>query len=72
MDDYIDRELSPTEVERVRQHLETCVACANEYAFEGAVLRDLKAKLRHVAVPPDLRSRVELALSDRKRNVSKD
>lgn len=58
MDDFLDRELSEAEVVLVRQHLETCTACAHEYAFEGTVLRDLKDKLRRVALPPDLAGRI--------------
>jgi anti-sigma factor (TIGR02949 family) len=63
MDDYLDRELSPPEVERVRRHLETCAACASEYRFEDAVLRDIRRKLRRVVVPHDLRSRIEQLLA---------
>lgn len=62
MDDYLDRELAPSEVDRVRAHLETCVACASEYRFEDTLLRDLKSKLRRVAVPSDLRSRIERSI----------
>lgn len=63
MDDYLDRELAPSEVDRVRAHLETCVACASEYRFEDTLLRDLKSKLRRVAVPSDLRSRIERSIA---------
>ena len=63
MDDYLDRELTPAEVTHVREHLETCGACASEYGFEEAVLSNLKAKLRRVAVPSKLRERVERQLA---------
>ena len=63
MDDFLDRELAADEVARVRDHLETCAVCAGEYTFEGAVLRELKAKLRRVAVPEDLRRRIEQRLT---------
>lgn len=63
MDVYLDRELAPREVNRVRAHLETCVACASEYHFEDRLLRDIKEKLRRVAVPRDLRSRIEERLA---------
>lgn len=62
MDEYIDRELAPDEVTRVRAHLETCAACASEYAFEEGVLLAVRAKLQRVAVPPDLRGRMQRAL----------
>jgi anti-sigma factor (TIGR02949 family) len=63
MDDYLDRELGPQEVERVRAHLETCVACAGEYRFEESLLHDVRSKLRRVAMPPDFRTRVEQRLA---------
>ena len=63
MDEYLDRELAPHEVERVRAHLETCVACASEYRFEDTLLHDVRSKLRRVAVPADLRTRIERELA---------
>lgn len=63
MDEYLDRELAPQEVERVRVHLETCVACASEYRFEDTLLRDVRSKLRRVAMPADLRTRIERELA---------
>jgi anti-sigma factor (TIGR02949 family) len=63
MDEYLDRELAPDESALVREHLETCAACASEYAFEENVLLTVKAKLRRVAIPPELRARIERSLS---------
>ena len=62
MDEFLDRELAAHEVGRVRAHLETCAACAGEYAFEEQVLTSVRAKLRRVGVPADLRERVERSL----------
>jgi len=64
LDDYVDRELAPPEVARVRAHLDTCAACAQEYGFEEIVLQTVKAKLRRVAIPLDLRLRIERRLRD--------
>jgi anti-sigma factor (TIGR02949 family) len=63
MDEYLDRELAPNEAGRVRVHLETCAACASEYAFEESVLLTVKAKLRRVDIPPALRTRIERQLA---------
>ena len=63
MDDYLDRELKPAELARVREHLETCAACAREHRFEDALLGDLKAKLRRVAVPSELQGCIERQLA---------
>lgn len=62
MDDYIDRELASDEMLRVRAHLETCAACASEYAFEEAILVTVRARLQRVTMPRDLRARIEHAL----------
>jgi len=58
MDDFLDRELKPAEVPLVEKHLETCVACAREYAYEQAVLDIVREKLRRVAVPNEVRERI--------------
>lgn len=63
IDEYLDRELAAFEVSRVRAHLETCAACAGEYAFEAQLLRSVKDKLRRVAVPAELRERIAQQLS---------
>ena len=63
MDEYLDRELAAHEAALVREHLETCAACASEYSFEEGVLLTVKAKLRRVAIPPELRARIERSLS---------
>jgi anti-sigma factor (TIGR02949 family) len=63
LDEYLDRELAPDEAARVRVHLETCAACASEYAFEESVLLTVKAKLRRVDIPPALRTRIERQLA---------
>jgi anti-sigma factor (TIGR02949 family) len=63
MDEYLDRELAPHEATLVREHLETCAACASEYTFEANVLLTVKAKLRRVVIPSELRAQIERSLS---------
>jgi anti-sigma factor (TIGR02949 family) len=66
MDEFLDRELAPQEMARVRTHLETCAACASEYGFEEDLLRTVRAKLQRVDVPPELRDRVADRLHGRR------
>ena len=66
MDEYIDRELARSELALVRAHLETCAACAGEFAFEEGVLKTVKEKLGRVSVPDELRQRIEQMLEQRK------
>jgi len=63
LDDYVDRELAPAEMRRVREHLEACAACASEYAFEAGVLDELRQKLRRLDAPSDLLERITARLA---------
>ena len=58
LDDYLDRELAPEELERVRAHLEACAVCAAEFRYEASVIREVRGKLQRIAAPPDLYARV--------------
>ena len=62
LDEYLDRELTPEEMSLVHDHLSTCEGCAAEFRFESRLLDGLKAKLRRLSVPEDLRSRVRKAI----------
>jgi anti-sigma factor (TIGR02949 family) len=62
-DDYLDRELTPAEMELVREHLEHCARCARELKFEANVLQEVRAKVTRIAAPSDLLSRISRALS---------
>jgi anti-sigma factor (TIGR02949 family) len=64
LDDYIDRELSPGEMQLVREHLETCAVCAQEHTFATETLETLKEKLRRIDVPRDLMTHVSQRLSE--------
>jgi anti-sigma factor (TIGR02949 family) len=62
LDDYLDRELTPREMQLVRDHLEICAVCASEYSFEESVLRQVRAKLQRIAAPPDLLAKISRAI----------
>jgi mycothiol system anti-sigma-R factor len=63
-DDYLDRELTPEEMELVREHLDFCARCARELAFEESVLRQVRGKVRRISLPPNLMDRISRTLSD--------
>lgn len=63
LDDYLDRELSPREMQLVKAHLEICAACASEYAFEAEVLNQVRAKVQRIDLPSDLLAKVSRALA---------
>jgi anti-sigma factor (TIGR02949 family) len=62
LDDYLDRELSATETVEVERHLEVCDRCLKRFQFEGAVLDELRIKLRRVPVPETLEDRLRKLL----------
>ncbi len=63
LDDYVDRELSRAERERVEAHLASCAECTREYRFEASLIAGLRAKLDSLRMPPrliaNLRARLE-------------
>jgi anti-sigma factor (TIGR02949 family) len=63
LDDFLDRELTPQEQALVREHLEICAGCAQEFRFEASVLKGVRVKLRQIDVPDSLQSRVLHALA---------
>ena len=65
LDDFVDQELSPREMQLVQEHLDICAACAREFRFEASLLQSVRAKLRQIDVPGTLRARV-LEVLDRR------
>jgi anti-sigma factor (TIGR02949 family) len=63
LDDYLDRELTPDEIQRVEEHLKDCEACIREFGFEASVVRAVRSKLRDVEVPDTLLDRVAMSLA---------
>jgi len=66
LDDYLDRELTPHEMQLVNEHLEVCAMCASEYAFEARALERLCDKLSRLSAPADLMAKVSRALEGSK------
>ena len=54
LDDYVDRYLSPEELSLVEAHLEECIRCARAYNFEVTLVREIKARLQRIQMPPHL------------------
>ena len=68
LDDYLDRELSPREIQLVERHLRICHHCTQVFAFEGTFLRDLKDKVQRVETDAtqiiSMLERIKAALPD--------
>jgi anti-sigma factor (TIGR02949 family) len=63
LDDYLDCELDPEQMDCVREHLETCAICASEFDFEQTVIDDVRGKLRRIRAPGDLMSRISALIA---------
>ncbi len=55
---YIDGELEEANCEEIREHLDECGPCLEEYGLEEAVKKLVAKHCGHDAVPEDLRSKV--------------
>lgn len=64
LDDYLDRELDPAELQRVREHLDTCTNCAAEYRFDETVLRHVRERLARVHAPDGLLDAIRARLGE--------
>jgi anti-sigma factor (TIGR02949 family) len=62
LDDYIDQELTPGEMQMIREHLEICAWCAQTFEFQASVLDALQERIQRIPAPIDLRDRVAGAL----------
>jgi anti-sigma factor (TIGR02949 family) len=62
LESYLDRELSPREMQLVIEHLEVCAFCMFEFRFEGRLLDEVRDRLRRITAPPDLLARVRGAI----------
>lgn len=58
LDDWVDRELSPDDLEQIQRHLEICARCATEFRLEGELLRTIRGKVRRIRLPEGLEARV--------------
>jgi anti-sigma factor (TIGR02949 family) len=72
LDDFLDRELSATEMRLVREHLDTCATCAREHRFEATLIQDLRAKVGRVDIPPGLLFRISERLRAAASSVNAD
>jgi len=59
---YLDGVVTGTEMRAVRQHLDTCTLCAQEYSLLQKT-QQLLITARRPAVPPDLGLKLRLAIS---------
>jgi len=63
LDDYLDRELSPREMQLVQRHLKICHECSKKFAFEAELITQVRVKLQRIDLPSGLMERLSQTLS---------
>lgn len=58
LDDFVDRALSPADLELVEEHLLECVKCAAKFRFEVSLAAALRDRLSRIAAPEGLLRRI--------------
>ena len=64
LEDFLDRELSPEDLRKVQEHLDTCAPCASQFRFEASVLTGIRKRLQRTELPSDLMTRIRRMLDD--------
>ena len=59
---FLDTELSPTEIQQVRSHLDGCDDCDDNFVFEARFLEQLRDCCTSDVAPAELRQRVILKI----------
>jgi anti-sigma factor RsiW len=54
LDDFVDRALSPADLELVEEHLLECLKCAEKFRFEVSLTDALRERLSRIAMPEGL------------------
>jgi anti-sigma factor (TIGR02949 family) len=73
LDDFVDRELDPREVEQVERHLLACETCTREVRLEQGALRSIRSTLRRIQLPPGAEARVWRAVArERRERLSRE
>lgn len=62
LNDFIDRELSLDDMEKVSVHLEQCIQCAEQVACEASALRQIRIALQRIRLPRDVKLAITTAL----------
>ncbi len=61
---YLDRELSPKELDEVRLHLEDCGGCDSAFVIERVFVERVKGSATAGVAPPGVRERLIVRLRE--------
>jgi mycothiol system anti-sigma-R factor len=61
--EYLDGELSPSDLERIREHIDDCGPCLQQYDLDIALKALVRRSCRESA-PADLRERIMVKITE--------
>ena len=61
--EYLDGEMSPADLDRIREHIEDCGPCLQEYDLDIALKALVRRSCRESA-PADLRERIMVKITE--------
>lgn len=64
MNDYLDRKLTPSEMQAVRRHVKLCHACALKFASEARLLEETRTKLDRIQPEDEMIARMSNILEE--------
>ena len=64
LEDYLDKELSCEDLDKLKMHLERCEGCAEAYRLEASILESVKNKVCDCCLPNDLAQRINKAIDE--------
>lgn len=67
LDDFVDRTLSPADLELVEEHLLECGKCAGKFRFEVSLVEALRDRLGRIEAPDALLRAIRQRLEGRGR-----
>ena len=61
--EYLDGEMGPADLERIREHLDDCSPCLKEYDLDVALKALVRRSCGCEAAPADLRERIMITIT---------
>jgi mycothiol system anti-sigma-R factor len=61
--EYLDGEMSPADLEQIREHLDDCAPCLKQYDLDTALKALVRRSCRESA-PADLRERIMVKITE--------
>jgi len=68
--EYLDGELGPLDLEKIREHLDDCGPCLQEYDLDVSLKALVRRSCGCESAPADLRERIMITISQARQQIS--